>query len=303
MPLPLQIALVSEIPDFPLDELMKVSAALQKQATRDLAPIWNVQATVDAFASLDDVEIGYWPMILVRDVPNAAGVHLDKDGQPYALIEQGPSWSLTASHECLEMLVDPFGDRLIAGQSAHPEQGRVEFLVEVCDPSEADDFAYTVNGVLVSDFYTPAFFDPVTAPSVRYSFGGHIQAPRSILQGGYLSWHEPVTDHWWQQTWFGGPRPAYRDFGVFSADDPRSIREIVDSKSPELARLSNVPMTRPSYKRSLQSSQSITSSTAARAARIRDQIRALCEHPIEPVPTTAATRDAPAKRSPRVRKR
>ena len=57
------------------------------------------------------------------------------------------------------MLVDPFGDKLKAGDSPKADQGRVLFLVEVSDPSEAKEFAYTVNGVLVSDFYTPSFFD------------------------------------------------------------------------------------------------------------------------------------------------
>ena len=37
-------------------------------------------------------------------------------------------WSLTASHECLEMLADPFGNRLIAGDSPKPDQGRVQIL-------------------------------------------------------------------------------------------------------------------------------------------------------------------------------
>ena len=88
------------------------------------------------------------------------------------------SWSLTALHEMLEMLADPFGNRLVPGQSPKPDQGRVEFLVEVCDPSEADEFGYTVNDILVSDFYTPHFFDPVKADGVRYSFTGAITEPR-----------------------------------------------------------------------------------------------------------------------------
>jgi hypothetical protein len=114
--------------------------------------------------------------MIVRDdigLSGAAGVHLDDNGQPFALIEFSDSWSLTASHEMLEMLVDPMGNRLVAGQSPHPDQGRVEFLVEVADPPEAAEFGYTVNGLLLSDFYTPQFFDPVAADGVRYSFGGH----------------------------------------------------------------------------------------------------------------------------------
>ena len=67
---------------------MKVAAALQKQATRDLGPIWEVSATVDAFEKLEDVPLDYWPMIVKDDIgmDGASGVHLDKNGQPFALI-------------------------------------------------------------------------------------------------------------------------------------------------------------------------------------------------------------------------
>ena len=47
-------------------DITRVAAALQKQMARDFGPLWDVRATVDAFASLDDVPLGYWP-ILVGD--------------------------------------------------------------------------------------------------------------------------------------------------------------------------------------------------------------------------------------------
>src|SRR5215471_14516070 len=194
-----QLGLVTESRKVPRADLMKVSAALQKQASRDLEPIWGVSSTVDPFDSLEDVPDGYWPMIIKDDIGfDAAGIHLDRDGQPFALITADSEldrWSLTASHEMIEMLVDPFGKRQVTGDSPKPGQGRVSFLVEACDPSEAADFAYSVNGILVSDFYTPHFFDPVKAEGVRYSFTGHITAPRKVLRGGYLSWIDPVSHH------------------------------------------------------------------------------------------------------------
>jgi hypothetical protein len=88
-----QVALVSEVADIPVKEVARISAALQKQVTRDFAPIWQVPATVDGFPALEDVPLGYWPVIIVQDVQGAAGVHLDKDGQPFALVEVGDSWS------------------------------------------------------------------------------------------------------------------------------------------------------------------------------------------------------------------
>src|SRR3954469_9767149 len=156
-----QVALVAEANEITPSELTVVSAALQKQALRDFGPIWRRRPTVDAFIRLEDVPLGYWPVWVRDDIhtPGAAGVHLDKDGQPFALVQYDDAWSLTASHETLEMLADAFGNRLIAGPSVKDAQGRVEYLAEVCDPSEDVQFSYTVNGVTVSDFYTPHYFD------------------------------------------------------------------------------------------------------------------------------------------------
>src|SRR5262245_54525866 len=95
------VALVAENKSVPFKELTRVSAALQKQAIRDLGPVWEIQATVDAFADLDDVPVSTWPIIIEKDinVEGAAGVHEDKDGQPFALVTAEDGWSLTASHE------------------------------------------------------------------------------------------------------------------------------------------------------------------------------------------------------------
>ena len=133
------------------------------------------------------------------------------------------------SVEMLELLGDPSLKRVIPGPSPKRGQGRVEFLVEVCDPCEAEQFAYTVNDILVSDFYTPRFFDPVKSPATRYSFTGAITEPRQVLRGGYLSWRDPVSNHWWQEVFFGSRRD-YRDLGIRDAT-AGSIRSWIDAQT------------------------------------------------------------------------
>jgi len=225
------VALTSETGELDFSDLARVAGALQKQGTRDFQPVWGVSAVITAYARLEDIPLGYWPIIVKKGIgmPGVAGVHLDSDGQPYALVELSELWSLTASHEYIEMLADPFGNRLVAGNSLKKGQGRVEYLVEVCDPSEAEEFAYRVNDVLVSDFYTPRYFDPVASPGVQYSFTGAIREPRQVLQDGYLSWHDPVDDRWWQAQHFG-PKLKIVDLGKLPAD-AKSLREEVDKLS------------------------------------------------------------------------
>src|SRR5215217_6671843 len=227
--LTISVALVSEVQGHDESDVARVTAALQRQAIRDFRRVWDVEATVDSFPLLEDVPLGYWPMIVRDDIgfPGAAGIHLDKEGQPFASIQHSNSWSLTASHEAVEMMVDPLGNRLIAGPSLKEDQGRVEYLVEVADPSEDAEFGYTINGILMSDFYGPQFFDPVAAQGVRYSFTGAIKEPRQVLQGGYISWHEPISRHWWQLVHFGAD-PEFRDLGRLDLAG-QSIRSFIDS--------------------------------------------------------------------------
>lgn len=271
-----QLALVADTDRITSSQLNRVAAALQKQAIRDFQAVWDVTATVDGFDQLEDVPVGYWPMIVRDDidVPGAAGVHLDKEGQPFALIQYSDSWSLTSSHEMLEMLVDPFGNRLVAGQSPQPDQGRVEFLVEVADPSEDARFGYQVNGMLVSDFFTPNFYDPLPAPGVRYSFGGYITAPRTIREGGYISWHEPVSDHWWQQVWFDTPEPRFRGLGRLTARNG-SIRSAIDARTGTALRIARGGPQSQVFADARALAPRIKESTNARADAWRARIDAL----------------------------
>ena len=116
---------------------------------------------------------------------------------------------------------------MIASGSIKAGQGRVNYLVEVCDPSEDDKFSYSVNGIMLSDFYTPNYFDPVTSPSIRYSFTGCITAPKQVLKGGYLSWLDPQTAKWWQASFFG-TKLVYKDITNSMEMLEGSLRSRVD---------------------------------------------------------------------------
>jgi hypothetical protein len=194
------IALVPEVAGVNLSELARVCAALQRQVVEHLAPIWHVSATVTSFPQLEDVPVGYWPIVVTfGELGGIEGIHADDRGQPYAIIEMSPSWSVAASHVCLEMLVDPFGRRKVIGASPRSDQGTVEFLVEICHPCEDARYGYMVSDVLVSDFCTPAYWGQIASGSERYSFSGAVQAPCQVLPGGRLNWFDPATGKSWQR--------------------------------------------------------------------------------------------------------
>ena len=266
---PIHLALVVDAPEVSGRVVTEIAAALQRQLTRDVAPIWGVDATIDAFASLEHVPPGYWPILVADYLPGveSVGIHMDRNGQPFALVELSPSWSLTTSHEAIEMVVDPWGNRTVPGGSPMAGQGLVEILVEVCDPPGGAQWAYTVNGYLVSDFCTPNYYDPVGAPGVRYSFTGALTEPRQIVEGGYLSWRHPVTAEWWQGDRTDGEL-RFRSLGPID-EDGRPIRERIDQYTPMTQLYTGTPRSDPSLQHAYERRASTRAASQARAAAIR----------------------------------
>ena len=277
--LTINVAVVSEVKDHDPSDVARVSAALQRQAIRDFRPVWDVEATVDSSPSSRTCRSATGRSSIRDDIgtPGAAGIHLDKDGQPFALVAMSDSWSLTARTRCSRCSPTRSATGSSPGQSPKNGQGRVEFLVEVCDPSEADEFGYTVNDILMSDFYTPHFFDPVKADGVRYSFTGAITKPRTILKGGYISWHEPVSNHWWQQTWFGA-KAAFRDLGVFDATKTgMALRTWIDGQTDHPGIDEGLPKDNRTLMAAVTAGEQTAVSANAKASAWRSQISAIIQ--------------------------
>ena len=217
------VALVSQSDLVGAADLLKISAAVQKQVQRDLAALWDITATVDAYSWLGDVPTDYWRVVIRDDIglDDAAGAHWTADHQPFALVRSSDDINRVChrvSHEVLEMLIDPSGNRMIAGASPSDPQARVNFIVEICDPTQGAN-AYPVNGLYVSDFVGPAYFSPPAGPAARYAWSGKVGRPHEVLDGGYLSWVDPMTDHLWQKETVGGQAQLY-DRGRFNPAQP-----------------------------------------------------------------------------------
>jgi hypothetical protein len=225
--------------------------ALNVQVTRDLPQFWNVHATVSYRPDPNSIPQGMWPVQLVKSLPpDEGGFHMTKHNQPYSKVIVTPGsddWTLDASHETVEMLVDPYGNRLQTSDAITIDQGRIadaegkyEYLVEACDPCEANNYAYQIDGILVSDFITPDFYDPDVTSDTRYSFTGAVKKPREILPGGYISWVDPQTSEMKQILWVDpSQKPIIRDLGP--APEGISLREFVESKTYGLAYKKRLP--------------------------------------------------------------
>ena len=223
-------------------ELALVASAIQIQVVRDLGPAWGIQATCSAFPSLDDVPAGYAIVFVAANANGQAGLHFrpTHPGEPpFALVTYAPDlqWSTAASHEVLELLIDPLGNRFANGPHLLQPGVDVAYLAEVCDPVQDVSLAYQVDHqhpVLVSDFCLPSFY-AAGSQSTAYSFRRSVLAPFTVAEGGYLSWREG-DGRWFQLRAFGGPvsvvGPMNEHDVMSSAEEPTNFRgDWTDSNS------------------------------------------------------------------------
>jgi hypothetical protein len=188
----------------PEREIDDAVVAFNIQVTQHLRKCWStVPPVIIRRLDMDNPESGQpgvWPIILVDAnvlKQDEGGFHSTAHHRPYAKVAvRGEDWTIAASHETLEMVMDPCGNQLLAGPAIKCVAGEIEddsseseYLLEICDPCASSKFAYRINGkTWVSDFVTPDFYSCGGVPDGRYSFRHNILKPRHVLEGGYISW-------------------------------------------------------------------------------------------------------------------
>jgi hypothetical protein len=189
------------------DQVEAAIPALQTQVHRDFAPVWGTDADLTFVPTNGNPAPGTWWLSIFdnSDVADALGYHdLTPDGLPIGKvfagsdIQFGQSWTVTASHELLEMLGDPDINLTVFVQDSNTA-GKL-YAYEVCDACEADEFSYAINGVQVSDFVYPAWFESFRAEaSTQFDQQRQIDAPLQLLTGGYIGVFDVSSGSGWQQ--------------------------------------------------------------------------------------------------------
>lgn len=196
------------------EQVAAITSALQTQVSRDFAPVWGIDAQLTFVPKGQSAPAGAWPLAVLDDSDQAGalGYHETQGDLPYGLafarsdVEDGLQPSVTISHELLEMLVDPWIFSVVllekAGGTAFGNGG-VMLAEEVCDAVEADNYGYSIAGVLVSDFVTPAWFG---SPGTKFDFCSHCAKPFQLLSGGYIGVRHFRAGSWGEVT--AQTRPA-----------------------------------------------------------------------------------------------
>jgi hypothetical protein len=219
------------------EDVRAMVRACNIQIRDHVAPAWGIDRVVVTFHSgtglssiQEAVPAGSW-VIGVLDNPDQAGVlgwHSQDDqdriyGEVFAqpsledgqsTATQGPyAVSATLSHE----IIETFGDPLCTAWS---DSGRGYLVAtELCDPVEAD--GYPIDGVQVSNFVKPAWFDVLAPAGTSYDYLGKCKGPLSMTKGGYWVQMKDATE----TQKFGDVLNYFKDtgFDVRGSDDLQAV--------------------------------------------------------------------------------
>jgi len=184
-------------------QVAPVVAALQRQVSEHFFPAWGIDARLEFLSKGAQSSSAYsWQLILLdtSDDAGALGYHdITPRGLPLGKVfvksdlDSGSSWTVTLSHELLEMLGDPNINLTVLVDN-------ILYAYEACDACEADELGYDIGGVKVSDFVYPAYFESFWGEGeTQFDYGKHISAPLQLLPGGYASYLDITNGQGWQQ--------------------------------------------------------------------------------------------------------
>ena len=209
------IAVINQSTLVALDEIRRVTAALQKQLDGDYAAIWGLTARLEVHEPAS-VPPDAWQLVVLddSDQANALGYHeLTSSGRPLGKVfvrsvqQSGGAWSVAASHELLEMMADPDINLAAEGYAPNDRSRTAFYAYENCDPVEGD--VYDIDGVSVSDFAYPEFFEIEPAGGARFDQLALVKAPFTLRPGGYMSYILIGKGEGWKQIFGDASRAAF----------------------------------------------------------------------------------------------
>jgi hypothetical protein len=191
-------------------DVLTVIRAINRQIAEDFSPYWSMTATLRLEGRSErkpnpknpadmrgDAIIYIWDEV---DVDGALGYHeTNHRGIPFGFVFRELSerlkepWTVTLSHEALELIGDPEVNLLVAGP--HPTNPRKEVFhwFEMCDAVQNE--SYRIDEVEVSNFVLPLYFTLNDEPGARNDFlskpGAGTLKSFGVNPGGYVGFYNP----------------------------------------------------------------------------------------------------------------
>lgn len=225
------IAIVNNCSVLTNDQIAAVIPDLQIQIDRDFAPVWKIRANLVFVPKGMTYPTDAWVIYILdnSDQAGALGYHdLTDAGMPTGKIfakddmTYNLSWTVTLSHELVEVLLDPYITYTVFNQDSNTT-GTL-YALEGADACENESFAYRINNTLVSDFVYPAWFEGFRAPnSTQFDHTSALTAPFQLAKGGYIGVFTvgPSSTGWTQRMAEGIPSRRLIRKGAYSRTNRR----------------------------------------------------------------------------------
>jgi hypothetical protein len=196
-----QISVINATTILPDAEVKAMMDAVELQIQQHFYPIWGISANLTFVPKGSFPLKGTWQVVVANNSDQAGvlGYHdITVDGQPLGKVFAETTLqykgfvSVTLSHEILEMLGDPDVNLLVQDLKDYNKF----WAYEDCDAVEADELGYDINGIRVSDFVTPDYFETFRK-SGKFDYLNHLTGPVPALsKGGYMAY---VKNGRWKQ--------------------------------------------------------------------------------------------------------
>lgn len=195
------------------EELQSVIQAINRQIAENFEPYWSLGARLrlegrsgkkpsktDLADMRGDAVLYLWSG---SDVDGALGYHDSNNrGIPYGFVftalskKLGENWTVTLSHEALELIADPEANLLVQGPHPTNPNQAVFHWYEMCDAVQAE--TDMIDGVEVSNFVLPLYFTGGEELGSRNDYLGRVHNGKTLQSfgvnpGGYVGFFNSKT--------------------------------------------------------------------------------------------------------------
>ena len=184
----LHVGIINQSTEVNDEDVARHTPNLEYQVRRHFEPLWGIGASVEFFPR-GRVPRKYMRLVLLdtSDEADFLGYHdLTPHGRAQSKVfckGLGRRWTVTASHEILEMLADRYVNKAAAREL---ENGDMRlYSMEVCDPVQEQ--TYRIGRTEVCNFVTEAWFYPEQRRWSMYDYLKKLRAPFTLARGGYIT--------------------------------------------------------------------------------------------------------------------
>jgi hypothetical protein len=202
-------------------EAQQAIRAINRQIAEDFEPYWSfgaklrLEGAIGKRANADELSDMRGDAVLYlidkADENDALGWH-DRNYRdiPYGFVflelcaANNENWTVTLSHEALELVGDPAANLLVQGPCPSDKSRQVFHMFEMCDAVQAEK--YKIDQIEVSNFVLPSYFSPGEQDGRRNDFLGTKYGRGKSLEsfgmnpGGYVNYFDPKDEKWYSPT-------------------------------------------------------------------------------------------------------